>query len=82
MGKEAAKIKGMQITLPQTKFGKMMEIATKIPRIIFTILIDVLLLPSALVLLLVACCKPNFNSKLEDVKRGKTPILTIAWIRL
>lgn len=77
MGEEAARIKGMQVALPQTKFEKMLEIATKIPRIIFTILIDVLLLPGALVLLLVACCKPDFNPKPEEVKYGKTPILLL-----
>lgn len=77
MGEEAAKIKGMQIALPQTKFEKMVEIATKIPRIILTILLDVLLLPGALVLLLAACCKPNFNPKAEEVKYGKIPILLL-----
>ncbi len=77
MGEEAAKVRGIQIALPQTKFEKMVEMATKIPRIIFTILADILLLPGALVLLLVACCKPDFNPKPDEVKHGKTPILLL-----
>ncbi len=77
MAGEAAKIQGIQIALPQTKFEKMMEIATKIPRIIFTILIDALLLPGALILLIIACSKFNFNPKPEDIKHGKIPILLL-----
>lgn len=70
MGDKSIEVKGMQVALPQTKFDKMLEIATIIPRIIFTLLIDVLLLPGALVLLLIACCKPNFNPKDSDIKPG------------
>ncbi len=77
MGDETAKIKGMQIAIPQTSFEKMVETATKIPRIIFTILCDILLLPAALALLLVARCKSNFNPKPEDVKQRTTPILLL-----
>jgi pimeloyl-ACP methyl ester carboxylesterase len=74
---EFATIKGIQIALPQTKFEKMVEIATKIPRIIFAILLDVLLLPGALSLLLVACCKSDFDPKTEAIKYEKTPILLL-----
>lgn len=69
MGEEITKIKEIQIPLPQAKFEKMLEIAT--------IISDVLLLPGALALLLTACCKINFNPKLEDVKYGIPPVLLL-----
>jgi pimeloyl-ACP methyl ester carboxylesterase len=77
MGKDYLQIQGMQIALPQTTAEKMLEIATKIPRIVFTLLLDTLLLPGALVLLLIACCKPNFNPSKKEIKQGKIPILLL-----
>lgn len=77
IGQGTHEIKGIQIALPKTKFGKMIEVATKIPRIIFTLIIDVMLLPGALALLIAACCKFNFNPKPEEIKVGKIPILLI-----
>lgn len=75
MGAES--VVGIQLALPQTKLGKMREIATKIPRIFFTILLDIVLLPGALVLLLVACCRPNFNPKPEALKGKKIAVLAL-----
>lgn len=70
-------VKGMQIALPQTKFDKMMEIASLIPRIAFTVLMDLLLIPVALGVVIAECCKIDYNPKPEAVKIGKTPVLLL-----
>jgi len=70
-------LKGMEIALPKTKLEQMLETASLIPRIAFAILLDLLLLPAALILCLLACCKVNFNPKVEEIKKGKVPILLL-----
>jgi|JI9StandDraft_1071089.scaffolds.fasta_scaffold27144_3 pimeloyl-ACP methyl ester carboxylesterase len=77
MGRQASEVEGLQIALPQTTFERMVEVATRIPRVAFTILIDLLLLPGALALLVVAAVKTDFNPKPHEVKKGKTPILLL-----
>lgn len=70
-------VKGMQIQLPQTRFERMVEVATLIPRILFAALLDFLLLPGALLLLLAAACKVNFNPEPDKIKKSITPILLL-----
>ncbi len=71
---EAAKFEGIQLALPPTKCTKMLKLVTLIPRIAITILIDVLLLPGALVLLIAALFKKNFDPKQA---KHTTPIILI-----
>lgn len=68
---------GVQIALPKTSAEKMLEIATKIPRVALTLAIDCMLLPGALVLLLVACSKADLNPNKDTVKVKKIPILLL-----
>jgi pimeloyl-ACP methyl ester carboxylesterase len=60
-----------------SRFGKMIEYATAIPRVVFSILLDISLLPLAAIALFSACCKVNLNPRLKDLKIGKTPILLL-----
>lgn len=75
LGGQAENLQELQLALPQTRFEKMIELATRIPRVILSILIDVALLPFAGILLLVMLAKPNFNP--AHPKTDKTPILLL-----
>lgn len=77
MGDEANQIQGIKIALPQTKFEKLIQIATKIPRIACAIFLEILTLPISAVLTFIACCKLNFNPKDKNVKNKQTPILLL-----
>lgn len=77
MGDEANKLQGMQVALPKTKFQKMMSTITKIPRIIMTILSEIIAAPCVFILLLLACAKTNFNPKPHQVKKNQIPILLL-----
>lgn len=60
-----------------SKMGKMVEVATRIPRVVLAILVDIGLLPAALLLLVSAALGHNPNPKDKDVKMGKVPILLL-----
>jgi len=64
-------------TVAHTRFQKVVEVGTKIPRVAFAIFFDFLLLPGAAVLLLTAACKLDFNPTEKDVKKDKIPILML-----
>jgi pimeloyl-ACP methyl ester carboxylesterase len=74
---EAQRIQGMQLALPQTRCEKMLAAATLIPRLFITVLLDLLLLPGALVLLIMACAKLKFNPQGDAIKQKKAPILLL-----
>lgn len=75
MGDEASKLENIRVAVPQTKFEKMIEIATLIPRVIFSILVDLALLPIAGGLSFYMLTKPNFDPL--EPKTGKIPILLL-----
>lgn len=68
-------LEGMKIALPPTKFERMVEVASRVPRAIVSTLIDILLLPLAGILLLFMLTKPNFDP--TEIKKGKIPILLL-----
>lgn len=72
---DRAEFEGMQIALPQTKFEKMVEVVTKIPRAVLATLIDVTLLAPAAILVLVAMCGVKFDP--SHIKKNQIPILLI-----
>ena len=74
LGTEAQELKNMKIALPPSSFEKMMEVATRIPRLIFSLLTDIFLLPVAGFLVLFMLTKPTF----DPVKPKKAvPILLL-----
>lgn len=60
---------------PKTKFDKMVETATRVPRAILSTAIDIAFLPVAALLLLIACGKSNYDT--SHPKQDKIPILLI-----
>lgn len=77
LGEEAARIRHIQIAIPQTKMEKMLSSLTKIPCIVFTVLFDLVLFPQALILLTMAYVKMHFNPSADSIKKGKIPILLV-----
>lgn len=64
-----------QIQQPKTTCEKMLETATRIPRMLFSTVIEVGLLPVAGILLLLSCYRSNYDS--SHPKKDKIPILQI-----
>lgn len=72
---DKSEFEGMQIKLPQTKFQKMIEVVTRIPRAILAIIIDLSLLAPAAILVIIAMCGVKFDP--TEPKQDKIPILLI-----
>lgn len=68
-------LQGVQIAAPKTCFEKMLEIATFIPRVVISILLEIAMIPIVGILLLFCLTEPNFDP--EVIKRDKTPILLL-----
>jgi len=75
IGDEAKKLEGMKIAAPQTKFEKVVEIASAVPRVILATTLDLPLLPTAAGLLLYMLSKPNFDP--TKPKTNAVPILLL-----
>ncbi len=60
---------------PKTRFDRMFETATRVPRVILSTALDIAFLPVAAILLLIACCKSNYDS--SNPKKNKIAILQI-----
>lgn len=75
MGEEAEKLARMKIALPQTKFEKMIDVASRVPRAILSVVIDIAFLPLAGILLLFMLTEPKFDP--EQPKKDVVPILLL-----
>lgn len=77
----AVEIKGTQIAVPQNKWDKLVEIASVIPRVFATFLVDIGLLPGAGALIgtgaVYKALGKNFNPKDADVKKDKMGIVGV-----
>lgn len=76
LGSSMTSIRKMQVQVPLTRFEEMVIVITKIPRILLSVVLDILLLPAAGLLLLIAyAVKPDMNP--STPKPNIAPILLL-----
>jgi pimeloyl-ACP methyl ester carboxylesterase len=68
-------LSGFKITLPNTPTERFIAKVTRIIRIALSILFDLILVPLAIILTLIAACNIDFNP--SNVKKDKIPILLV-----